>query len=101
MTHFEEDISVPATYTSGGTTGTVVQAKGISLVDYAYLKATSGTGTTTYPVAMAVVGSESGQAFKFRLFQVPGSSSGVQNLVEIASGTSMAGYTLHVSYEGT
>ncbi len=99
MTHFEEDIALGSTYTAGGTTATVVQARSISLIDYCYLKATSGTGTTTYPVAMAVVGSESGQTFKFRLFQVPGSSSGVQNLVEVASMS--AGMTLHVSYEGT
>ena len=98
--HFEENIVLSGTYVPGGTTATVVQARSISMVDYATLKASSGTGTTNYPIAMAVSGSESGQNFAFRLFQVPGSSAGAQNLVEVGA-ISLAGLTLHVSYEGT
>ena len=102
MTHFEEDIAISGTYGSNnGITVTVKNANAVILADYAYLKAGSGSGTTTYPVAMVIKGSESGQTMGVRLFQVPASSGAATNLVEVGSGFSLAGMTLHVSYEGT
>jgi len=97
--HFEEDISFGSslTYATGGNTGTVTRGVSIERMVNAKFKAFG----TSYIVASPKPGSESGQTFKYQLFQVTG--GGTQGLQELPNGATVTTglSTLTVEYEGT
>ena len=120
MAHYEEDIvlltgATSGFYTTGGLNVLVTKSVQIQLFDHATIKAVSSGPNASYssliiPQVAEVQGSESGQAFRLRVYQ-PGFalSGGNYTLIsgdnsEVAPGTNpfgLQGLPIHVSYEGT
>ena len=120
MVHYEEDIllltgATSGFYTTGGINVLVTKSVQIQLFDHATIKAVSSAPNTSYssviiPQIAEVQGSESGQAFRLRVYQPQYALSGGQYALisgdngEVAPGANpigLQGLPIHVSYEGT
>ncbi len=120
--HFEEDIilltgATSGFYVTGGLTINITKGVQIQLLDHVTIKSVSsapgvGSATLTLPQIQAIVGSESGQAFRLRAYIIAttGTSAGLVSaqsgqLQEMSPGSGTAaliqGLPIHVSYEGT
>jgi hypothetical protein len=116
--HYEEDIilltgATSGNYTTGGINVVVTKSVQIQLFDHATIKAVSSAANTSYssvivPQIAEVQGSESGQAFRLRVYQPQYAFSGGEFALisgyngEIAPGSTVPqGLPIHVSYEGT
>jgi len=120
--HYEEDLflltgATSGFYVTGGLTLNITKAVQIALMDHVTIKSVSsaagvGSATAVIPQVQAIVGSESGQAFRARAYIIAstgGSGSLViaqsGQLTEMSPGSGTAallqGLPIHVSYEGT
>lgn len=95
---FHEDIAFGATltYATGGNLATL---EGAALLERVLSVRFRAFGTTAV-VAQAVPGSESGQTFKYRLYEQDGATGGLSELANGATVTTTAS-TLEADYTGT
>ena len=110
MTHYEEDITIGAgvTYPTGGLSIIVTKGIQVLLVDNVGMKAFStapGVGNSSQIASVAaVVGSESGQAFRLKAYSAVSAVGALGTLQEITAGATSSllnGNVVHVAYEGT